>query len=68
MPSFTHESIKQDGSSSKGTLSAPDKAEAIRRLRDKGMTPINIEQREAQQRSVNADVDEDNELHQALTI
>ena len=48
MPSFTHESIKQDGSSSKGTLSAPDKAEAIRRLRDKGMTPLNIEQREAQ--------------------
>ncbi|MDG2031032.1 MAG: type II secretion system F family protein [Phycisphaerales bacterium] len=47
MPSFSYESIKRDGNAASGVLSAPDKAQAIRRLREQGMTPINIEQRES---------------------
>lgn len=47
MPSFSYESIKKDGNASSGVLSAPDKAQAIRRLREQGMTPINIEERES---------------------
>ena len=43
MPSFRYESIKKDGSGASGVLAAPDKAEAMRRIRDRGMTPISIE-------------------------
>ena len=47
MPSFRYESIKSNGNSASGALSAPDKAEAIRRLRQRGMTPINIVEAES---------------------
>jgi type II secretory pathway component PulF len=46
MPSFRYESIKSNGDAASGSLSAPDKAEAIRRLRQRGMTPINIVENE----------------------
>ena len=48
MPSFRYESIKKDGSATSGVLAAPDKAEAMRRIRDRGMTPISIEMSESQ--------------------
>ena len=48
MPSFRHESINKDGSAATGVLAAPDKAEAIRRIRGRGLTPINVEETAAQ--------------------
>ena len=44
MPSFTYECINKDGTASTGSLNAPDKAEAMRLIRDRGLTPINVEE------------------------
>lgn len=52
MPSFRYESIKKDGSAASGVLTAPDKAEAMRRIRDRGMTPISLEMTESQRLNV----------------
>ena len=43
MPSFRYECINKDGTATTGSLSAPDKAEAMRLIRDRGLTPINVE-------------------------
>ena len=43
MPSFRYECINKDGSATTGALNAPDKAEAMRLIRDRGLTPINVE-------------------------
>ena len=43
MPSFSYECINKDGSATTGALNAPDKAEAMRLIRDRGLTPINVE-------------------------
>ena len=47
MPSFTYESIGRDGAAATGTLSAPDMAEANRRLRERGLTPITVQETES---------------------
>ena len=43
MPSFRYECMNKDGSATTGVLNAPDKAEAMRLIRDRGLTPINVE-------------------------
>ena len=43
MPSFKYECINKDGTATTGSLHAPDKAEAMRLIRDRGLTPINVE-------------------------
>lgn len=47
MPSFNYESIGKDGAAATGTLTAPDMAEANRRLRERGLTPITVHQTES---------------------
>ena len=44
MPSFKYECINKDGSASTGSLSARDMSDAMRRIREKGLTPVSVEQ------------------------
>ena len=48
MPSFNYECINKDGSATTGTLSARDMSDAMARIREKGLTPVSVEQSDTQ--------------------